>query len=391
VGQWLDDLAGGPLGRVTLRELLAHGGGLVRDGWDGDHWQLARAFPDAETLRRIAQEDAGVLARNERFKYSNIGFALLGAIVEAATGESFADHVRTALLEPLALAATSPDIEPSDGRASDHATGYTALSYASERIPFDHIATGAMAAATGFSSTATDVVRWAGAHFLGDQRILSDDAKRQMQRTEWEVEGGGAYGLGFAVAKVGERRVVGHGGGFPGFITRTWFDPTDRLGVSVLTNAVDGPALTLANAIIRLVDLAAGGDRHDADTARDLRPFAGRFATVWGVTDVVALGGRLYAIDPTLDDPVSTLQRLEVVDDDTLRVAEAPGYASPGERFVYDRGPDGTVRSVRGGSGSTALPVDVFTAAFARRGRIRLGDTLGPDIAPPGGDELARA
>ena len=142
-----------------------------------------------------------------------------------------------------------------DGDVADHATGYTSLAYAAERIPFDHVATGAMAAATGFSSTATDLVRWAAAHFQGDERILSDDAKRQMQRTEWTVEGAGEYGLGLEVGTVGGRRVVGHSGGFPGFITRTWWDPVDRIAVSVLTNAVDGPASVLAEGILRFVEL----------------------------------------------------------------------------------------------------------------------------------------
>ena len=51
-----------------------------------------------------------------------------------------------------------------------------------------------------------------------------------MQRTEWAVAGTDSwYGLGLSIAEIGTRRVVGHGGGFPGFITRTWWDPTDRL------------------------------------------------------------------------------------------------------------------------------------------------------------------
>ena len=71
----------------------------------------------------------------------------------------------------------------------DYATGYTALAYAERRMPIDHIDTGAMAAATGFYSTATDLVRYAAAHFHGDDRCCRDDAKRQMQRTEWKVDG----------------------------------------------------------------------------------------------------------------------------------------------------------------------------------------------------------
>ena len=87
--------------------------------------------------------------------------------------------------------------------------------------------------------------------------LLSDDGKRQMQRTEWSVEGAASsYGLGFSIAEPGGRRVLGHGGGFPGFITQTWFDPVDRFAVSVLTNAIDGPAEPLATAAVRIVDLA---------------------------------------------------------------------------------------------------------------------------------------
>ena len=372
VGDHLSELATEPIGAVRLRELLAHGGGVVRDGWDGDHWQLARPFPDAAGLRRIAADEATVLARNERFKYSNVGFSLLGAVIEAVTGRAYAEHMSEAVLVPLGLSATSPEIDLTD--SSDHATGYTSLDNAPERLPFDHIATGAMAAATGFSSTATDLVRWAAAHFHGDARVLSDDAKRQMQRSEWTVAGGGgAYGLGFAIDTVGDRRLCGHGGGFPGFITRTWFDPVDQLAVSVLTNAIGGPALGLASGIVSLVDLAA---RRTGDAGADLRPFTGRFATQWGVTDIAALSGALYAFDPTLDDVVPTAQHCAVVDADTLRIVDGPGYGSPGERYTYTRDEDGRVRAVRGSSGTTALPYDVFQARLAGRDRIALGTDL---------------
>ncbi len=378
VGQWVPALATAPIAGVTLRELLAHGGGLIRDGRDGDHWQLLRPFPDAATLTRIAVDDGAVLARNERFKYSNIGFSLLGAVIEAATGEPYADHVRAALLDPLGLTATTPDIDPM--AADDHATGYTARSYAAERIPIDHIATGAMAAATGFSSTAGDVVRWAAAHFLGDERIFPDDAKRAMQHTQWDVEGSGEYALGFQVADLGGRRVLGHGGGFPGFITHTWFDPVDRLAVSVLTNTIDGAAQTAATLAVRLVGLAQqhlDGGPNDM-TVADPDRFTGRFTTLWGSFDVVALGGRLCGLAPSVDDPMPSIQPLVVVDDDTLRMVDGPGYSSSGEPLVYERDPDGAIVAVRGGSGSLALPDDVFRSAIGDRDRIRLGEPVAP-------------
>lgn len=380
-GFWLPFLDGSPLADITIRELLAHGGGVIRDGHDGDFWQLLRSFPDRAELARISLDDAGVLGRNERFKYSNIGYSLLGQIIEAATETTYDDHVREHVVDRLGLVNTGPELDPA--RLDEYATGYSSLAYADRRLPIEHIDTGAMASATGFFSTASDVVHYLAAHFHGDDRLLSDDGKRQMQRTEWKVDGGETeYGLGFAIQKIGDRRVLGHGGGYPGHITRSIFDPVDRLAVSVLTNAIDGPAQSYATAAVHLIDLAASGaaTAPPSDTGGDVDvdSFCGRFAQVWGIYDIAALGGQLYQLDPNAPDPAVEPMRLDVVDANTLRYATAPGYASPGELLHFERHDDGMIRSVRAGSGGSAHPIELITAAVAARDRITLGDPLRP-------------
>ncbi len=385
VGQWLAPLRDSPVAGVLLRELLAHGGGVIRDGWDGDFWQLFHAFPDVEALVRIAGDRSAVIDRNERFKYSNVGYSLLGLVIEAASGQRYHDYVAEHVVARLGLTDTAPEFDPA--RADEYAAGHTGLAYADRRLVIDHVDTGAMASATGFAATATDVVRYASAHFLGDERLLRDDSKRMMQRAEWEVVGTGTeYGLGFGVSTIGSRRVLGHGGGYPGHITRTFFDPVDRLAVSVLTNAIDGPALGMATALLRLVDLAVAGRGADGVTgdgaagdggSPGLHRYCGRFATLWGVYDVVDLGGRLFQLDPSAPDPVAAPVRLEVVDDATLRIADSGGYGSYGELLRYSFDGDGSAVSVRGGSGNTAVPFDRFRAAVeAHQGHVTLGGGL---------------
>ena len=379
VGRWLEPLRDSPLASVLVRELLAHGGGVIRDGWDGDFWQLFDAFPDVDGLVRIAGDRSAVIDRNERFKYSNVGYSLLGLVIEAASGQRYHDYVAEHVVTKLGLTDTGPEFDPD--RADEYAAGHTALGYADRRLVIDHVDTGAMASATGFFATAADVVRYASAHFLRDDRLLGDDSKRMMQRTEWEVAGTGTeYGLGFAISTIGSRRLLGHGGGYPGHITRTFFDPVDRFAVSVLTNAIDGPALGMATALVRLVDLAAAGvtgTGGDADDALGLERFCGRFATLWGVYDIVALGGRLFQLDPSAPDPVAAPVRLEVIDDATLRIADTGGYGSYGESFRFAFADDGSVLSVRGGSSSTAFPFDRFRDAVAsHQGHVTLGGGL---------------
>jgi D-alanyl-D-alanine carboxypeptidase len=377
IGQWLPFLADSALATATIHDLLAHGGGVVRDGHDGDHWQLFRAFPDDAGLQAIGLDHADVLPTNERFKYSNIGYSLLGMVVAAASGQAYHAYVRDRIVKPLGLADTGPEYEPA--RAAEYATGYSALAYADRRIPIEHIDTGAMAAATGFFSTARDLVRYAAAHFHGDDRLLTDASKRRMQRTEWRTGRDGEYGLGLDVTEIGGRRVVGHGGGYPGHITNTKWDPADRLAVSVLTNAVDGSAGAYAANFFRLIELAHR-PADDADVPPegvDLDRFRGRFANLWGVMDIVRFGDRLYMLDPTVDDPTHEPSTLKVVDNDTLRMSPENGFASPGELVRYTF--DGTyVESVRAGSGSTSYPFDRFSQAADGRERVTVGDPLRP-------------
>jgi CubicO group peptidase (beta-lactamase class C family) len=355
-GSWLPYLAdaGSPMAQVTLRELLTHAGGLVRDGSDGDHWQSSRPFPDAQQLQAIVLEaGAAVLPPNERFKYSNIGYALLGEVIELASGEPYNAYVRTHLVDALGLEDTGPEFEPA--RSSDYATGYSALSYAPSRVPLEHLDTQALAAAAGFYSTAADVVRWFAAHFTGDDGLLSDASKRRMRQRAWDAGvDDHAYGMGLALTTVGDRTLIGHGGGFPGYITSTLADPADRFAISVLTNAIDGPAEECALAGVRLLDLALTVP----PTEQDLRRFTGRFASVWGVFDVALLGGRLYLIKPTAGDPTDKVDVLDVVDDVTLRLGGGTGFGSYGEPVTYTFDDQGHVVSLRAESGLTLVPVD---------------------------------
>ncbi|GAB7193337.1 serine hydrolase domain-containing protein [Kineococcus sp. NUM-3379] len=365
--------ASAPLGRVTLRELLSHGSGMVRDGNDGGYWQLKGAFPDVDGLRAIVADSAAVLPRGERFKYSNIAYGLLGLVVETASGRPYAEFVTAGILEPLGLKDTSPEFDPE--RAGDHAVGYSSLSYAEDRIPIAHVDTRALGAATGFSSTAADVCTYAAAHFLGDERILTDESKRLAQREEWQVDtdpGEGSaehYGLGFAVERIGARRLVGHGGGYPGHCTRTLFDPSARLAVSVLTNSIDGPARELAHGTVKLVDLFAEHAAAGPD-APSLERYTGRFASLWGVLDVVRCGGTLLALHPAQADPTADAVEL-AVEGEALRVVRDGGYGSYGELWPVELGTDGRVARLRGPSGMTLRPVEEVTAEVGRLDRVR--------------------
>jgi CubicO group peptidase (beta-lactamase class C family) len=356
-GLHVTEIVGTPLGELTVRDLLAHAGGVTRDSLDADWWLLAKAFPDREQLLAVLRDaSSAVLSENDRFKYSNIGYGLLGLVVEAASGTSYNSYVQTAIVDKLGLAGLGPELDPR--RSAEYAAGYSSLSYADARVPIDHVDTHALASATGFFGNAHDLATYFSAHFPGDDRLLTDKSKREMQHPLWQTseEDWPRYGLGLQVSKVGKRKVFGHGGGYPGHITRSLVDGEQRIAVSVLTNAIDGPAAGLAEALLKLLDLA---DSEKRGTGENLERFTGRFANLWGVNDIVLLGGRLYSIDPTSPDPAAEPQLLEV-EGDLLRVAGGSGYGSYGEYYRYTFTPDGQLESVRGPGGQLAHPIDQF-------------------------------
>lgn len=80
-GQWLPWLkdADSALAAVTVRELLSHAGGVIRDGEAADYWHLDAAFPDAQALRKeTTAGTAAVIPANQRWKYSMWAMACWG-------------------------------------------------------------------------------------------------------------------------------------------------------------------------------------------------------------------------------------------------------------------------------------------------------------------------
>jgi D-alanyl-D-alanine carboxypeptidase len=379
-GSWISELAeaGSPLADATVRELVSHSAGVIRDGVDANFWAHQRAFPDEAELLELAIREGAVRQPEATFKYTNIGYSLLGLIIGGASGSSYNAYTQTAIVEKLGLRNTGPELD--EARLSEYAGGHSGLSSWTERQVIPHVDTHAMASATGFYSTAEDLVRFASAHFFGDTRLISDRSKNEMQRAVWTDLAPDApkdgYGYGTSIRHYDGHRMVGHSGGYPGHITRTMWDSNEGLAISVLTNAIDGPAEELAAGVLKLLDKARdvpskltldSGLVNSAalpapalpDMEIDLDSFTGRFAALWGVTDVFLLGGKLFASSPAEPSPMVQPVELAVIDENTLRIMKGSPYGSVGELFRYERDTAGRVVSLFTG-GMQAWPIEEY-------------------------------
>ena len=368
---WIRDHKDHRMEKVTIRQLMSHSAGMIRDGKDANFWQLTNSFHDLADFKKALMDCDLVFDTNKQMKYSNFGYGLLGCVVEEVYGMPFGSYVQAKILQPLGLSNTTPEIN--DEMLSRLVVGYTRRGREKQRQPIEKsIDTRQMAAATGFCSTAADLCKYFDAHFVGSKKLLSDESKKEMQRTQWRVKNsqiGEEYGLGFQIEYVLDQKVHGHGGAFPGQRTKSICDPSERLVISVLTNCIDGEASFMARGLYTVLDhFQSSARRADKDTIEQLRKFEGIYTSLWGDLAIVESGRNLIGVDPNTWFPFSRdqeVQTLELAGENRLKVTNANGYYSEGEHAEFDFDFNGEVISIDY-AGYNMVPEAEYSNEFAK-------------------------
>ena len=146
---------------VTLRQVMGHVAGLPNDG--GDESELFAQHCDRPV--DALQHFAGRSLRFEpgtQYRYSNYGWILVSAAIEAAADEPFLTFMRKQIFEPLGMDATEPDLATEAG--PDRATSYFPRFAADPRYGPDLMRELDLSCYSGssiFLSTPSDLVRFA--------------------------------------------------------------------------------------------------------------------------------------------------------------------------------------------------------------------------------------
>lgn len=352
---WLKDHKDKRWQKVTIRQLMCHGAGIIRDGNNSNFWQLERPFPDAKELKQEILQAKLVIDNNTKLKYSNYGFSLLGLLIEKVSGQPYNQYVIENIVKPLGLNNTGPEYTASIGNKL--ATGYTSRRDKT-RLPIDNIDTRALSPATGFYSTAADLCRYFVAQFVGSNKLLDDESKKEMQRVHFHAYTPGQdnnedYALGIELEYVKARTTIGHGGGFPGYITKSIGDPKDKIVIVVLTNCHDGPAAMIAKNIFGIIDYFQEKSS-DKKPKYDLSRFEGRYMGLGSVADFVVIGDKVNFNYPNCWQPFSYIEELEYKNDTTLKITKADSFSNEGEEAIFSF-KNGQVESVSCG-GYTLWP-----------------------------------
>lgn len=342
---------------ITIRQLLNHTAGLIRDGEESDYWQEMHDFPHLADLKKYINHARLVIIADEQFKYSNFGYGYLGCVIEAVTGDTFQHNIQEKIIEPIGLQSTGVDYDANFEH--NGAKGYTIELFDNKRKKVKNVLSRALAPATGLYSNAEDMCRYYSHHFFGCTSMLPDRLKRVMQHDAWQVKGWNErYGLGFIRYEKENWTLVGHSGGFPGFITNSQFDPHLQLSMSVMTNCTDGRAQIICSKIINIIDAFQQNTDYIQLPVKNISKFTGEFYSMWGCIHIVAIGKKLFSLYPLGWNDFNDAEELEVTDSSTLKVISASGYDAQGELIHYKWKANGRIEHVRM-CGTTVFPYTI--------------------------------
>jgi CubicO group peptidase (beta-lactamase class C family) len=235
---------------VTLEQLLAHRGGVR--ALDGDDYAARLVSFLAEREDSLPTTTAGRLrlfavwaltqepaARpGQDFLYSNVGYALVALMLEAATGQPYADLMARELAQPLGLQLSWTSANTSlTHRPAGHAGAKGRLAPVQPEDPelaawLDLLAP----AGGGTTMSPAQFSHWVRWHLraLRGEAPLPDGYVRRLRTLNT-----GEYALGWVGSEVDGRPVLAHDGGWRGFTSLVILDQRGRSASAAFTNTGD--------------------------------------------------------------------------------------------------------------------------------------------------------
>ncbi|NPD90501.1 MAG: beta-lactamase family protein [Asgard group archaeon] len=320
---------------ITIRHLLTHTSGLSCDGkkdYVGKNETL-----NLEELKIQLKEGLSVSKTNEVVKYSNIGYVLLGQIIEAISQQEFGLFIQTKILDPLEMSNTYIDV--SEKNRSLHVVGYGTKYPREDRERFSLYPSKLFQPAAGLCSTVSDLIKFYQAHLFGNDILLPDDLKREMQRIQVKM-GNNIRGLGFELSNNPEGKIAGHTGGEVGFRSKSGFFQDKKVIIVVFCNAtnigIEGFFYGLCH-LVETLDSMKNIFLQDSESSLDFSEIAGLYDSLkgWGPELFSQIKSKLVLLNPENKYPGNSMQILEHKKGFVFTPTKESPIAKPGENIEF--------------------------------------------------------
>jgi CubicO group peptidase (beta-lactamase class C family) len=257
---------------TTIEDLLCHRNGLKT--FSGDLLWYGTTLSQ-EYIINAQQHLKPIFPFRTQFGYSNIAFIAAGKIIEKVTDTTWTDYVSTHFLKPLKMDRTLTSTNQI-ANSTNVATPYfyeNGKHFSLEWVNWDN-----MAPAGALISSVNDYAKWlilnANEGVFNETTFLSKKSFQNMTtpHTNFKVRKNDqkhhfkSYGLGWGLQDYQGYKIVGHGGGYDGMISKSTFVPEKKLGIIVLTNSLNWLPTAIVN---KSLDVILADDLKGKDWSKD--------------------------------------------------------------------------------------------------------------------------
>ena len=289
-------------GKITLRELMSHRSGLVREPPKGHYFD---SFPPG--LGDVVQslnETTLIYPPGTHTKYSNAGITVVGYALQQRVGQPFAQYLKAAVLDRMGLrnSGFEPSSDLSRGLAKAEMWTYDGRFFPAPTFPLGTFPAGSL------YTTVTDLGRFESVLFAGGRgpegQVVTQATLDEMWRPQFAGGEPSRFGLGFVIGELGGHRLVGHDGAIYGFATSLAALPDDKLG-AVAVATLDSSNAVTDHIVTQALELMLAARSHqplpstetttpvDSGLARRL---AARYGTVIDAVDLKEQEGHLFML-----------------------------------------------------------------------------------------------
>ncbi len=257
---------------TTIEDLLCHRNGLKT--FSGDLLWFGSNLSE-EKIINAQQYLKPIYPYRTQFGYSNIAFIAAGEILKKVTDSTWSDYVSTHFLKPLKMDRTLTSTKQLKN-ATNVASPYFYEN--GKTIKLDWLNWDNMTAAGGLISSVNDYANWlilnTNEGVFNDKTFISSRSFQNMttphvnrkigknkQRVHFK-----SYGLGWGLQDYQGYKIIGHGGGYDGMISKSTFVPEKKLGIIVLTNSLNWIPSALVN---KSLDVILADDLNGKDWSKD--------------------------------------------------------------------------------------------------------------------------
>lgn len=235
--------------KVTIKHLLTHTSGLKRSIHDRLVWSINAKSPK-EFTKKIGEIKTDRIP-GETWDYSNLGYVILGSIIETVSGENYEDYVEKNIFTPLEMKNTFASEKKLS--AADYAPGYEIFFGMPKKFKLEYRND---LVCIGWIYTNVDDMTNYMMMFLNDgtykgRKILSSDSIKEMKKPYINVNTTDTFGL--SLFKSGDLYL--HGGDHTNYHALMVWNPTNKNAAILMYNMnhyfINNDVINIYNALFK--------------------------------------------------------------------------------------------------------------------------------------------